>query len=81
MTPPFTGLFTGGGFLNMSGFEPAELSGQHFGLVGAGYRYQVADSSLLPGYAGMTLEYGNATARRSEIFDRRHTQRQYLLRL
>jgi NTE family protein len=66
---PIYGLFTGGGFLNMSGFEPAELSGQHFGLVALGYRYQVAQSRLLPGYAGFTVEYGNATEQRSDIFD------------
>jgi NTE family protein len=66
---PLYALFTGGGLLNMSGFEPAELSGQHFGLVGAGYRYQVVQSGLAPGYLGGTIEYGNATERRSDIFD------------
>jgi len=60
--------YTGGGFLNMSGFEPNSLIGQHFGQVLLGYRYQVGKSGLLPGYAGMTLEYGNATQKRSEIF-------------
>jgi len=60
--------YTGGGFLNMSGFEPNSLIGQHYGLVLAGYRYQVGKSGLLPGYAGMTVEYGNATQERSEIF-------------
>ena len=51
----------------MSGFEPNSLIGQHFGMVLAGYRYQIGKSGLLPGYAGMTIEYGNATAKRSEI--------------
>jgi len=60
--------YTGGGFLNMSGFEPNSLVGQHYGMVLAGYRYQVGKSGFLPGYAGMTLEYGNATQKRSEIF-------------
>jgi len=60
--------YTGGGFLNMSGFEPNSLLGQHYGLVLAGYRYQVGKSGFLPGYAGMTVEYGNATQKRSEIF-------------
>lgn len=60
--------FTGGGFLNMSGFEPNSLIGQHFGMVLAGYRYQIGKSGFMPGYAGMTLEYGNATQKRSEIF-------------
>jgi NTE family protein len=60
--------YTGGGFLNMSGFEPNSLLGQHYGLVLAGYRYQIGKSGFLPGYAGMTVEYGNATQKRSEIF-------------
>jgi NTE family protein len=65
---PIYALFTAGGFLNMSGFEPAELVGQHAGFVGAGYRYQVAQSGLLPGYVGGTVEYGNAVDRRSDVF-------------
>jgi len=60
--------YTGGGFLNMSGFEPNSLIGQHYGQILAGYRYQVGKSGFLPGYAGMTVEYGNATQERSEIF-------------
>ncbi len=59
--------YTAGGFLNMSGFEPNSLIGQHYGMVLAGYRYQIGKSGLLPGYAGMTIEYGNATQKRSEI--------------
>ena len=65
---PIYGVFTGGGFFNMSGFEANSLVGQHFGMALAGYRYQVAKSGLLPGYVGMTVEYGNATEKRSEIF-------------
>jgi len=60
--------YTGGGFLNMSGFEPNSLIGPHYGQVMLGYRYQVGKSGLMPGYAGMTVEYGNATLKRSEIF-------------
>jgi NTE family protein len=52
----------------MSGFEPAELVGQHAGFLGAGYRYQVAQSGFLPGYVGGTVEYGNAVDRRSDVF-------------
>jgi len=65
---PIYGLYTGGGFLNMSGYEPGSLIGSNFGALLAGYRYQVAKSGLLPGYLGMTLEYGNAAEKRSEIF-------------
>lgn len=65
---PLYGLYSGGGFFNMSGYEPNSLIGKHFGSVLAGYRYQVAKSGLLPGYVGMTVEYGNATENRSDIF-------------
>ena len=65
---PIYAFYTGGGFFNMSGYEPNSLIGPHFGQVLAGYRYQVAKSGFLPGYVGMTLEYGNATEDRSDIF-------------
>ncbi len=65
---PIYGLYTGGGFFNMSGYEPNSLIGPHFGSVLTGYRYQVAKSGLLPGYVGMTIEYGNAAEKRSDIF-------------
>ncbi|MEE4218811.1 MAG: patatin-like phospholipase family protein, partial [Xanthomonadales bacterium] len=65
---PVYALFTGGGFLNMSGFEPNALVGSNFGVVGAGYRYEVLEGGFLPGYVGGTLEYGNAAEDRSDIF-------------
>ncbi|MFT5141291.1 MAG: NTE family protein [Rhodothermales bacterium] len=65
---PIYALFTGGGQLNMSGFEPNELIGQHFGMVAAGYRYNVVQSGLMPAYAGFTLEYGNAAERAGDVF-------------
>jgi NTE family protein len=65
---PIYGLYAGGGFFNMSGYEPGSLIGPNFGALLAGYRYQVAKSGFLPGYVGMTLEYGNAAEDRSEIF-------------
>jgi len=65
---PIYGLFTGGGFFNMSGYEPNSLVGPHYGSILAGYRYQVAKSGFMPGYVGMTLEYGNATEKRSDVF-------------
>lgn len=66
--PSIYSWYTAGGFLNMSGYEPSSLVGQHYGMVLAGYRYQVGKSGFLPGYVGMTVEYGNATQKRSEIF-------------
>lgn len=66
---PVYGWFTGGGFLNMSGYEANSMIGPHFGQVMAGYRYQVAKSGFLPGYVGMTLEYGRAAENRKDIFN------------
>ncbi|NND44165.1 MAG: patatin [Xanthomonadales bacterium] len=65
---PVYGLYTGGGFLNMSGFERDEISGQHFGFSMLGYRYKLNAEGFLPAYAGMTLEYGNAAAKREDIY-------------
>jgi NTE family protein len=65
---PVYGLFTGGGFLNMSGFERDELIGQHFGYSMLGYRYRLGQAGFLPGYAGMTLEYGNAALSARDVY-------------
>jgi NTE family protein len=65
---PIYGLFTGGGFLNMSGFQPDELIGQHFGYSMLGYRYEFGSSGILPAYAGMTVEYGNAAQRSRDVY-------------
>jgi len=65
---PIYALYTGGGFFNMSGYEPNSLIGPNFGYALAGYRYQVGKSGLLPGYVGMTVEYGNAAYDRQDIF-------------
>jgi NTE family protein len=65
---PVYAWYSGGGFLNMSGFEPNSLVGYHYGQVFAGYRYQVGKSGILPAYVGTSLEYGNAAWERSDIF-------------
>jgi NTE family protein len=65
---PVYSLFTAGGFMNMSGFERNQLTGQHFGFSLLGYRYELGRTGFLPAYAGMTLEYGNAVQDRSDIY-------------
>jgi NTE family protein len=65
---PIWALFSGGGFVNLSGFEANQLVGQHFGLSMVGYRYQLKQSGLAPGYAGMTLEYGNAADKAGDVY-------------
>ena len=39
-------LYAGGGFFNMSGYEPNSLIGPHYGSALLGYRYQVAKSGF-----------------------------------
>ena len=65
---PIYAFFTGGGFMNMSGYEPNSLVGPHFGMVSAGYRYQVVQNGFMPGFVGATLEYGNAAENRKDVF-------------
>lgn len=65
---PIYAYYTGGGFMNMSGYEPNSLVGSHFGMLAAGYRYQVVQNGFLPGFVGATLEYGNAAENRKDIF-------------
>ena len=52
-------LFRSGGFLNLSGFEENEITGQHLGLVEAVYLRRVNDFNLLPTYLGASIELGN----------------------
>jgi NTE family protein len=52
----------------MSGFERDELAGQHFGFSMLGYRYELGRTGLLPAYAGLTVEYGNAADRIGDVY-------------
>jgi NTE family protein len=65
---PVYALYTGGGFLNMSGYESNELVGQHFGFSMLGYRYRLGEGGLLPAYVGGTLEYGGAAERSKDVY-------------
>jgi NTE family protein len=66
--PPYA-LFRGGGFLHLSGLHENEIAGQNFGEVLTGYRFEIGRKFGYPAYAGATLEYGNATEDRSDIWD------------
>jgi outer membrane translocation and assembly module TamA len=61
--------YTGGGFLNNSGFDPNSLIGPQYFHLMLGYRYQIGKSGFLPGYVGTTLEYGNAARVTDELFE------------
>ncbi|MGB5261015.1 MAG: patatin-like phospholipase family protein [Gammaproteobacteria bacterium] len=57
---PIESLFRGGGFLQLSGFEQNEITGQQLGLLEAIYLRRINDFNLLPTYLGASLELGNA---------------------
>ena len=66
---PVYAWYTGGGFLNNSGFDPNSLIGPQYVHGMLGYRYQIGKSGLLPGYVGTTLEYGNTSENREDLFN------------
>jgi NTE family protein len=65
---PLYALFRAGGFLDLSGLQPDELSGQHYGAVLASYRRNLGGRGLFPAYAGVSAEYGNAGDDRDDVF-------------
>jgi hypothetical protein len=54
-------------FFELSGFLNRQLAGQHFGLLEAALYRRLGNITLLPVYAGFTLETGNAWNDRDEI--------------
>jgi len=64
---PLERLFRLGGFFNLSGLNPDELTGQHLGIANLAYYRRVGDIALLPTYIGATIELGNAWQDRSDI--------------
>jgi len=64
---PENALFRRGGFFDLSGFLNRQLAGQHFGLLEAAYYRRIGNITLLPLYAGFSLETGNVWDDRSEI--------------
>ena len=64
---PVERLYRLGGFLNLSGLNPDELSGQQSGIATLAYYRRVGDIALLPIYIGATAELGNTWQDRSDI--------------
>jgi NTE family protein len=60
-------LYRLGGFFNLSGLNPDELTGQHLGIANLAYYRRVGDIALLPTYIGATVELGNTWQDRSDI--------------
>ena len=68
--PGDVGLFELGGFLNMTAYQPGQLSGNHGGTLGAMYYYRLGGLRLLtqtPFYLGGLLEVGNVWNQRSDM--------------
>jgi NTE family protein len=64
---PPESLFRTGGFLNLSGYRPNQLSGQQVGVASLMYYRRILDAKFLPGYVGGSIEYGNAWQNNSDI--------------
>jgi NTE family protein len=60
-------LFRLGGFFNLSGLNPDELTGQHLSIANLAYYRRVGDIALLPTYIGATVELGNTWQDRSDM--------------
>ena len=56
-----------GGFLNLSGLNPDELTGPHTGIATLAYYRRLGDIALLPTYIGATAELGNTWQDKSDI--------------
>jgi NTE family protein len=64
---PLESLFRAGGFLNLSGYRPNQLSGQQVGIASLVYYRRILDAKILPGYVGASLEFGNVWQNSSEV--------------
>ncbi len=68
--PNEVGIFSLGGFTNMTAYRPGQLSGNHGGTAGLMYYYRFGGLRLLtqtPFYIGGLLEVGNAWNQRSDV--------------
>jgi len=64
---PVSHLFQLGGFLDLSGLNRNQLSGQHVGRIGTNYYRRIGDLALFPAFAGVSVELGNAWDSRSRV--------------
>lgn len=64
---PVSSLFRFGGFLDLSGLNRGQLTGEHVTRVGASYYRRIGDLALFPAFAGVSLELGNAWQSRGDI--------------
>ena len=64
---PLQSSFRLGGFTRLSGYEFNELVGQHAALLYGVFYRQMWESGILPGYGGVTVEFGNVFQNESDI--------------
>ncbi|HEX5421470.1 MAG TPA: patatin-like phospholipase family protein [Gammaproteobacteria bacterium] len=64
---PLNRQFRLGGFLDLSGLNQDQLTGQHVARIGASYYRRIGDLTYLPAFAGVSVELGNAWNDRSSI--------------
>jgi NTE family protein len=66
---PIQSLYRLGGFLNLSGYEQDELTGQQFGLARLIYMRRISDIQFFKAYLGASLEVGNVWQDAGDIGD------------
>ncbi|HEU4616913.1 MAG TPA: patatin-like phospholipase family protein [Gammaproteobacteria bacterium] len=64
---PLNRSFRLGGFLDLSGFNRNQFTGQHVARLGAMYYRRIGDLTFLPAYAGVSVEVGGAWDDRRDI--------------
>ena len=64
---PENALFRRGGLFELSGVLNRKLAGQHFGLLEAAFYRRLGNITLLPMYAGFSIESGNVWNDRDDI--------------
>jgi NTE family protein len=64
---PIQSLYRIGGFSRLVGYQPNELTGQHYAIVLTGYSYQIGKLLDQEALLGGNLEYGNAWQDRSDM--------------
>ena len=64
---PIQSAIRAGGFLNLSGYNEGELTGQHYSRLGTSYYYRLGRNQFLPLYVGASVEVGNVWENRADI--------------
>jgi NTE family protein len=64
---PVQNRFRIGGFMNLSGYQQKELSGQHAGQLTLGYMNHSKEAGRFSSYLGASIELGNAWQRSEDV--------------